>query len=97
MFDNDKSKAGRKISDLTISDYDKIADFISENQPDIAILSVPRTAVKSVAENLISLGIKAIWNFSYTELDEQENVVIENVHLSDSLMMLSYKLNALDD
>ena len=97
VFDNDKSKAGRKISDLTISDYDKIADFISENQPDIAILSVPRTAVKSVAENLISLGIKAIWNFSYTELDEQENVVIENVHLSDSLMMLSYKLNALDD
>ena len=94
VFDNDKSKAGRKISDLTISDYDKIADFISENQPDIAILSVPRTAVKSVAENLISLGIKAIWNFSYTELDEQENVVIENVHLSDSLMMLSYKLNS---
>ena len=97
VFDNDKSKAGRKISDLTISDYDKIADFISENQPDIAILSVPRTAVKSVAENLISLGIKAIWNFSYTELDEQENVVIENVHLSDSLMMLSYKLNSLEE
>lgn len=97
VFDNDKAKVGRKISDLTISDYDGIADFISENQPDIAILSVPRTAVKSVAENLISLGIKAIWNFSYTELDEQENVVIENVHLSDSLMMLSYKLNSLEE
>lgn len=97
VFDNDKSKIGSKISDLTISDYGRISDFINENHPDIAILAVPRTAVKSVAENLISLGIKAIWNFSYTELDEQENVVIENVHLSDSLMMLSYKLNALDD
>ena len=89
VFDNDKSKIGSKISDLTISDYGRISDFINENHPDIAILAVPRTAVKSVAENLISLGIKAIWNFSYTELDEQENVVIENVHLSDSLMMLS--------
>lgn len=97
VFDNDKSKIGSKISDLTISDYGRISDFINENHPDIAILAVPRTAVKSVAENLISLGIKAIWNFSYTELDEQENVVIENVHLSDSLMMLSYKLNALHD
>lgn len=97
VFDNDKSKIGSKISDLTISDYGRISDFINENHPDIAILAVPRTAVKSVAENLISLGIKAIWNFSYTELDEQENVVIENVHLSDSLMMLSYKLNSLEE
>ena len=97
VFDNDKSKIGSKISDLTISDYGRISDFINENHPDIAILTVPRTAVKSVAENLISLGIKAIWNFSYTELDEQENVVIENVHLSDSLMMLSYKLNSLEE
>lgn len=97
VFDNDKSKIGSKISDLTISDYGRISDFINENHPNIAILAVPRTAVKSVAENLISLGIKAIWNFSYTELDEQENVVIENVHLSDSLMMLSYKLNSLEE
>ncbi len=93
VFDNDKSKVGKKISDITVSDYDGIADFIKEHHPDIAILTVPQTSVKSVAQNLISLGIKAIWNFSYTELDEQENVVIENVHLSDSLMLLSYKLD----
>lgn len=96
VFDNDKEKVGKKICNINVSDYDDIADFIKQNHPDIAILAVPRSAVKEVAENLISLGIKAIWNFSYTELDEQENVAIENVHLSDSLMMLSYKLNNIE-
>ena len=97
VFDNDKAKVGRKISDLTISDYDGIADFISENQPDIAILAVPRTAVKSVAENLISLGIKAIWNFAHLDLPDPDDVFVENVHLSESLMRLSYRVCSMLD
>ena len=39
------------------------------------------------------MGIKAFMNFSYTELAETEGIIVENVHLSDSLMRLSYKIS----
>ena len=72
-------------------DYADIESFINKNKPDIAILTVSQKSVKEVAQHLVDLGIKGLWNFSYTELDS-DTAVIENVHLSDSLMMLSYKL-----
>lgn len=95
-FDIDKEKIGTMIGETKVYDYQDLEGFIEKHKPHIAILAVPRTAVRKVAKDLISLGIKALWNFSYVELDEEENVVIENVHLSDNLMMLSYKLNQLE-
>lgn len=60
----------------------------------MAILTVPKEAIHAVAEELIGYGIKAFLNFSYTELSAAEHIAVENVHLSDSLMRLSYKLLA---
>ncbi len=74
-------------------DYADIKEFIDENHPKMAILTVPKEAMKAVAEDLISMGIKAFMNFSYTELAETEGIIVENVHLSDSLMRLSYKIS----
>ncbi len=95
-FDVDENKFGKQIGDVVIYDYKTVEEFIHKHKPDIAILAVPRSAVRRVAKDLISMGIKALWNFSYIELDEEENVVIENVHLSDNLMMLSYKLSQIE-
>ena len=58
----------------------------------MAILAVPKQAMHAVAEELISYGIRAFLNFSYTELSAAEDIAVENVHLSASLMRLSYKL-----
>lgn len=93
IFDNDPEVIGTKIADFTVKDYIEIGEFIREHKPRMAILTVPKSAMHEVAEDLIHLGIKAFMNFSYTELEEADGIIVENVHLSDSLMRLSYKIS----
>mgnify|MGYP002647620769 CR=1 FL=1 len=93
IFDNAKDVIGTKIRDFTVMDYADIGEFINEHKPQIAILTVPKDVIHGVAEDLVHMGIKAFMNFSYTELEESEGIIVENVHLSDSLMRLSYKIS----
>ena len=95
IFDVDKNVIGTSVADLKVLDYGDILPFIEKNKPDIAILAVPKAVVSDVAICLANAGIKALWNFAYTDLDLPEGVVVENVHLSDSLMTLSYRLSNL--
>ena len=93
IFDSDPKKKGVKVGNHFIKSYSEIKQFISENKPQMAILAVPKESARGVAEELIGYGIKAFLNFSYTELSmAADDVTIENVHLSDSLMRLSYKI-----
>lgn len=94
IFDTDEKKFGSVINGHAIQDYRTIGAFIEENKPEMAILAVPKDAMHEVAKELIGYGIKAFLNFSYTELSAQDHIAVENVHLSDSLMRLSYKLLA---
>ena len=93
IFDNDKGKIGNKIGNIAISDISDVKSFISENKIDIAILTLPKSATEEVADMLADSGIKGLWNFSYTELKSKNSVIVENVHLTDSLMTLSFKIN----
>ena len=97
IFDSSPSVIGTDIQGHTVMDYAEIGDFVRKHKPEMAILTVPKEATKSVAEDLRALGIKAFMNFSYTELREMEGVIVENVHLSDSLMRLSYKISEKED
>lgn len=93
IFDSDPKKIGTTLTRYTIQDYAHIREFIALHQPAMAILAVPKQAMHTVAQELIDCGIRAFLNFSYTELSAAgDDVVVENVHLSDSLMRLSYKL-----
>lgn len=92
IFDSDPNKIGTTLTGHTIMDYKEIKRFIEAHHPEMAILAVPKQAMHAVAEDLISYGIRAFLNFSYTELSAAEDIAVENVHLSDSLMRLSYKL-----
>lgn len=92
IFDNDPAKIGTYINNHIIRDYSTVKSFIEENHPAMAILTVSKQSMHSVAEELINYGIRAFLNFSYTELPTTEGIAVENVHLSDSLMRLSYKL-----
>ena len=93
IFDIDRSIIGKKIKDVEIRHLDELDEFVQKNRVDIAILTVPYDQTRSVADKAASLGIKGLWNFSPMDLKIPYDVVIENVHLSDSLMVLGYKLN----
>lgn len=93
LFDVNPRILGISIKGIEIKDIDTMDEFIKNNQVDIAILTLPKNKVNNVAKNLVSWGIKGLWNFSPADLQVPESVVVENVHLSDSLMTLSYKLD----
>ena len=67
--------------------------FLENNQVDIAVITTDKESAQSVTEVLTGSGIRGIWNFTAAELDVPEDMVVENVHLSDSLHMLTYYLN----
>lgn len=95
IFDADPKKIGKKVGGYEILDYKNIAEFVKKNKPQMAIITVSRNAVNNVADELRSLGIKGFLVFSYAELAASDGVAVEHIHLSDSLMRLSYKMTEL--
>ena len=92
IFDNDNRIVGSAINGIRVRSDSELESFVRENKVDIAILTLPRAAVHDMAKRLVSSGIRGILNFSYSELDVPESVPVENVHLSDMLMTLSYRI-----
>lgn len=74
----------------------EMEQFVRDNDIDIAVLTIPKTGAVAVAEQLVSYGIKGIWNFAHVDLRVPKEIKVENVHLSDSLMKLSYNLSSRD-
>lgn len=93
IFDVNPSLAGKKIRGIEIMHLDSIDQFIKDNQVDIGILCVPYEHTPAVADRVARLGVKGLWNFSPMDLQIPYDVIIENVHLSDSLMVLGYRLS----
>ena len=92
IFDNDINIIGTKINGIEVMSIDKLEEFLNSHRVDIGILTVPKAAVMETAEKLVNCGVKGLMNFSYTELKFDKDVAVENVHLSDPLMTLSYKI-----
>ena len=80
------------VRDLPVQMLEDLPEFIKNNDVEIAALTLPKSNAKATALKLVSLGVHAIWNFAHVDLDDIPDVVIENVHLSDSLMQLSYNI-----
>ncbi|SNX53085.1 redox-sensing transcriptional repressor Rex [Thermoanaerobacterium sp. RBIITD] len=93
IFDINPKLFGLKIRDIEIMDVDNLESFLSNNRIDIAILCIPKDNSQIMANRLVKAGVRAIWNFSPIDLDVPNDVILENVHLSDSLLTLSYRLN----
>ncbi|MGN0484074.1 MAG: redox-sensing transcriptional repressor Rex [Lachnospiraceae bacterium] len=92
LFDIDESLCGKTVRGIKIRMMNELETFLSENQVDIAALTMPKTHAGEVADRLVALGVPGIWNFAHLDLELPEHVVVENVHLSDSLMQLSYNI-----
>lgn len=96
IFDHDPKVCGKEIRGITVRPMEELADFIRENRIDIAVLTIPKNSAVEVAELLAACGIKGIWNFAHVDLRLPGHIQVENVHLSDSLMKLSYNLASHD-
>lgn len=92
IFDNNKEIIGSKINDIEILDIKDLGHFLENNKIDIVVLAIPAVGIKEIIDTVISSDIKGIWNFSYLDLKVPEHISMVNVHLSDSLMTLSYKI-----
>jgi redox-sensing transcriptional repressor len=92
IFDVSDELIGKQINGIEIMEMERLGKFVKDNDVDIAVLTVPRDVTASVADDIVKLGIKGIWNFSAMDLKVPEDVVVENVHLSDSIMVLGYKI-----
>ena len=84
IFDNNPKIKGRMMNELT--------DFIKNNDIEIVALTIPKEAARQIAKVVVDAGVKAIWNFAHTDLNLPDDVIVENVHLSESLMRLSYTI-----
>lgn len=97
IFDEDKSLLGNEIRGLKVKSTDELETFCKRYSPIVAVLCVPNTkATEDLIDRLVASGIKAFWNFTHIDIKAKyPNVVVENVHLSDSLMTLCYQINAM--
>ncbi len=93
VFDINPRLVGMTIRGVEVYDIDQMEDFVKNNKVDVAILTLPRSQAVKVAQNLAKWGIKGIWNFSHVDLQVPDDVLVENVHLTESLMTLLYKIN----
>lgn len=93
MFDRDPKLVGRDVRGIKVRPMEELESFIRENDINIAVLTIPKNSAVEVVERLVKTQIRAIWNFAHMDLDVPEGIQVENVHLSDSLMKLSYNIN----
>lgn len=93
-FDISPSLIGTSIHDVTIRSMDELEQYVAENQPNVAVLTVPQHVAQPMASRLIDLGIKGFWNFTNVELSSHKpDVFFEDVHFVDTLLTLSYRIS----
>lgn len=93
IFDVNPVLEGISLRGIEVHMIQDLPQFLKKNSVEIAILTLPKNKAKEMADILIQNGIKAIWNFAHIDLEAPEDVIVENVHLSESLMTLSYNLS----
>lgn len=92
LFDISQERIGRSVRGIPTLDMRLLPEYLKDNKIEIAVLTIPKTSAQDVADVLVAGGVKAIWNFAHLDLKVPKDVVVENVHLSESLMQLSYRL-----
>ena len=94
IFDNNPNLVGKSLHNIKISDADSLVDYCHENKVDLLIVCIPKNAAEKFAATLVKTDVKGIWNFSHYDFSiYDKSLIVENVHLRDSLMALSYRIN----
>lgn len=97
VFDADAQLIGSDVGGVRIRPMSELPVYVGENTVDIGIITVPKAYAQKIADELVSLGVKGIWNFAPIDVKVRRGVSVENVHLSDSLYILSYYMRENSD
>lgn len=97
MFDVSKEKIGTRMNDVPVLDMAILEDYLKKNRVDIAVLALPAAHAQTCIDRLYEGGVRAVWNFAPTDLTHPEDMIVVNVHLSDSLQILSYRIAHRED
>ena len=97
LFDTAEEKIGTRVGDIPVFAMSDLENFLSGSQVDIAVLALPAEYAQDSLNRLHACGVKAIWNFAPTDLMHPEDLIVVNVHLSDSLQTLSYRIAHMND
>ena len=93
MFDISPEVVGTKIYGIPVFPISELEDFCKKEKISIGVLSVPKEAAYAVSEIMANAGVKGLWNFANMELKlDRDDVIVENIHLGDSLMKLCYEI-----
>lgn len=97
IFDSNPEKIGKQCGQHVIADISGIKAFCENHRPDIAVLTLSKANAKEMFERLKCCGVKGFWNFTNAELQATSGVAVQNVHLADSLMLLTYSLREMNE
>lgn len=97
LFDIKPELGGKLVRGVEVRMMDELKEYVQTHDIEIAALTIPKSEAIKVADMLVANGVKAIWNFAHTDLNLPEDVIVENVHLSESLMKLSYNVSRYRD
>lgn len=97
LFDTEEDKIGDDYAGIKVLDSKELGNYIRTEKIDIAVITVPVAAAQQTADVCVEAGVKGIWNFSPIDLKVPDNVIVENVHLNESLFTLTYYINNLSD
>ncbi len=97
VFDVSPDKIGKKIGHTMVYDMKDLEGYVKGHTVDIAALTLPKSIAPAVAKQLVQYGVSAFWNFAATDSNLPANIAVENVHLAESLMRLSYNISNLPE
>lgn len=98
VFDSDPEKVGMSVvDDVNVYDAKDLGRFIQEEHIDIVVITTPRQAAQEIADTSVAAGVRGIWNFAPVDIKLPKNIVLENVHLDESLYALIYYIGNLKD
>ncbi len=92
IFDASMDVVNKKIEGITVRPISEMAQFVTQNNVNLGIITTPKQYAQQIADELVALGVKGIWNFAPVDVVARRGVSVENVHLSDSLFVLSYRM-----
>jgi len=98
IFDNNLNLVGKTLHNIKILNAEYIVDYCHEIKVDLIIMCIPKSAAEKFAPVLVKTDVKGIWNFTHYDFSiYDKSLVVENVHLRDSLMALSYRISHTDE
>ncbi len=95
LFDADKAMLGKIVGGIAVRPLSEFEAFVAAEGADVGVIAVPKDAAQALADRMVAAGVASIWNFA--PIDVAASVPVENVHMSDSLHILTYRLNNIQE